>query len=73
MSNQREGVFGKATAAFSDNEIQGHGSLHDHLAVWGTALTPDLLQKSSENPTLVSQIAKIKSATKNKQLEFLRT
>lgn len=56
---QREGVFGRATAAFSVTEIQGRGSLHSHLAIWGTGLTPELLQKASAYPTLVEQITKV--------------
>lgn len=53
LSQQRQGVFGQVTAAFSVTEIQGRGALHAHLAIWGTALTPDLLQKASSHPILV--------------------
>jgi hypothetical protein len=52
-------VFGKVTAAFSVTEVKGRGALHAHCAIWGTALTPDLLQKVSPNPLLVDEVAKV--------------
>lgn len=36
LFHRREGVFGRATAAFSVTEIQGQVSLYAHLAIWGT-------------------------------------
>ncbi len=52
-------MFGKVTAAFSVTEVKGRGALHAHCAIWGTALTPDLLQKVSPNPLLVDEVAKV--------------
>ena len=52
-------MFGKVTAAFSVTEVQGRGALHAHCAIWGTSLTPDLLQKVSPCPLLVDEIAKV--------------
>ena len=52
LSGRKQGVFGSITAAFAVTETQGRGSLYAHLAVWGTAVTPELLQKSSPHPHL---------------------
>jgi hypothetical protein len=38
---------------------RGRGALHANCAIWGTALTPDLLQKVSPYPLLVDEVTKV--------------
>ena len=59
LSFRKGGIFGPVTAAFSVTEAQGRGALHAHLAVWGTAFSPNLLQKTSSYPPLANQISKV--------------
>jgi hypothetical protein len=50
------GAFGHLTAALSNAEAQGRGTLHGHMPAFGS-LPPSLLQKVGSYPALVKQVA----------------
>ena len=55
ISSKDDGIFGQNVATFGVFEVQGRGSLHTHMCIWGS-LTPSLLQKVASYPALVKRV-----------------